>query len=122
MYAYIYVSFRCLLSKFISYSSASQLGCESLICVLAINRNFDMSLGDLGYLLQVHITSKHKIFTLTVFHGYLLEIFKVPNLINLISNTMGDVCEIVGMDWLNIFGVMIDCEMKVVVVQSLIGG
>ena len=35
---------------------------------------------------------------------------------------MGDVCAIVGMDWLSIFGAMIECEGQRVVVWTPSGG
>ena len=42
--------------------------------------------------------------------------------INLILIPMGDVCVIVGMDWLIHFGAMINCEGQRVVVRTLSRG
>ena len=42
--------------------------------------------------------------------------------IDLIPIPMGDVCVIVGMDWLSRFGAMIDCEGQRVVVRTPSGG
>ena len=43
-------------------------------------------------------------------------------LIDLIPIPMGDVCVIVGMDWLSRFGAMIDCAGQRVVVRTPSGG
>ena len=42
--------------------------------------------------------------------------------IHLVPFPMGDVCMIVGMDWLSHFSAMIDCEGERVVVQTPSGG
>ena len=47
-----------------------------------------------------------------------MEIFGVSFLIDLIPIPMGEVCVIVGMDWLSRFGSMIDCEGQRVVVRT----
>ena len=51
-----------------------------------------------------------------------MEIFGASFLIDLIPIPMGDVCVIVGMDWLSRFGAMIDCEGERVVVRTPCGG
>ena len=49
---------------------------------------------------------------------FVLEIFEVSFPIFFIPIPMGDVCVIVGMDWLSRFGAMIDCEGQWVVVRT----
>ena len=46
----------------------------------------------------------------------MLEIFGVEFPIDLVPIVMGDVCVIVGMDWLSRFGAMIDCERQMVTI------
>ena len=81
-----------------------------------------MSLGDLECPLWVSIANEHGVSTSSVFQDCVLEIFGVPYPINLISIPMGDVCVIVGMDWLSSFGAMINSEGQRVVVQTPSGG
>ena len=45
-----------------------------------------------------------------VIRGCVLEIFGVEFPIDLVPIAMGDVCVIVGMDWLSRYGAVIDCE------------
>ena len=70
-----------------------------------------MSVGELECPLRVAIANEHGISASSVFWGYILEIFGVSFSIDLIPIPMGDVCVIVGMDWLSRFGAMIDCEV-----------
>ena len=44
--------------------------------------------------------------------------FRVEFPIDLIPITMGDVCVIVGMDWLSRFGAVIDCERQLVAIRD----
>ena len=41
---------------------------------------------------------------------------------DLVPIAMGDVCVIVGMDWLSRFGAVIDCERQMVTIQDPSGG
>ena len=72
--------------------------------------------------LQVYIANEHGVSASVVYQGCVLEIFGVPYLIDLIPIHIGDVCVIVGMDWLSRFGSMIDCEGQRVVVRTPSGG
>lgn len=45
--------------------------------------------------------------------SYLIDLTPIP---------MGDVCMIVGMNWLSRFGVVIDCERQLVIVRTPSGG
>ena len=69
-----------------------------------------MSLRELECLLRVPIAKEHGVFASSIYWGCVLEFFMVFYPIDLIAIPMGDVCMIVGMDWLGRFGVMIDCE------------
>ena len=51
-----------------------------------------------------------------VIGGCVVEIFGVEFTIDLVLIAMGDVCVIVGMDWLSRLGALIDCERQVVTI------
>ena len=57
-----------------------------------------------------------------VIRGCVLEIFGVEFPIDLVPIAMGDVCVIVGMDWLSRFGAVIDCEWQLVTIRDPSGG
>ena len=57
-----------------------------------------------------------------VIRGCVLKIFGVEFLIDLVPIAMGDVCVIVGMDWLSRYGAVIDCERQLVTTRDLSGG
>ena len=69
-----------------------------------------MNTSELECPLQVSIANEHGVSAFIVYQGCVLDIFGVPYLIDLIPVPMGNVCVIVGMDWLSRFGAMIDCE------------
>ena len=49
-------------------------------------------------------------------------IFDVEFPIDLVLIVMGDVCVVVGMDWLSKFGAVINCERQLVTIRDPIGG
>ena len=57
-----------------------------------------------------------------VIRGRVLEIFGVEFPIDLVPIAMGDVCVIVGMDWLSRYGAVIDCERQLVTIRDPSGG
>ena len=57
-----------------------------------------------------------------VIRGCVLEIIGVEFPIDLVLIAMGDVCVIVGMDWLSRYGVVIDCERQLVTIRDPSGG
>ena len=57
-----------------------------------------------------------------VIQGCILEIFGVEFPIDLVPITMGDVCVIVGMDWLSRFGAVIDFKNQLVTIRDPSGG
>ena len=71
---------------------------------------FRVSIDDLECPLRVSIANEHEVFASSVYLGCELVIFGVSFPIDLIPIPMGDVCVILGMDWLSRFGAMIDCE------------
>lgn len=73
----------------------------------SFSRGFSMTVGKLACPLPVSITNEHGVSTSSVYQGCVLEIFRVPYPIDLISISMGDVCVILGMDWLSSFDAMI---------------
>ena len=78
-----------------------------------------MILGELECLLRVSIANEHQIYALIIFRDCILEMFGVSYPIDLIPIPMGDVCVIIGMEWLSSFRVVIDCERQIVVVRTL---
>ena len=88
----------------------------------SFSRGFGMTLGELECPLRVSIAKEHMVSMSSVYQGCVLVIFGVPYPIDLIHIHMGEVCMILGMDWLSKFGAMIDCEGQRVVVQTLSGG
>lgn len=77
-----------------------------------------MSLGELEYPLRVSIANEYDVSTLSVFRDCTLEIFWVSYPINLVPIPMGNLCMIIGIDWLSRFGAMIDCEGQQVEVRT----
>ena len=81
-----------------------------------------MPIRDIECLLRVSITNEHRVSESSVYQGCIQEIFGVPYPIDLIPIPMGDVCVILGMDWLSCYGAMIDYEVQRVIVQTPGGG
>ena len=88
----------------------------------AFSRCFSVLVDELECPLRVSIANEHGVSASSVYRGCDLEIFGVSFLIYLIPIPMGDVCVIVGMDWLSRFDAMIDCEGQRVVVRNPSGG
>ena len=88
----------------------------------SFSREFALPIRELECSLRVSIANEHMIFASLVYQGCVLEIFGVSFSINLIPIPMGDVCVIVGMDWLSRFSAMIDCKGQCMVVRTPIGG
>ncbi|CAH1418425.1 unnamed protein product [Lactuca virosa] len=86
------------------------------------SREFKVPVGELECPLRVSIANEHGVSASSIYRGCEMEIFGVPFKIDLIPIPMGDVCVIVGMDWLSRFGAMIDCEGQWVVVRTPSGG
>lgn len=76
----------------------------------SFSSSFDMDLGELACLLRVSITNENEVSALSIFRDCTLEISGVSYPIGLIPILKGDVCMIVGVDWLSRFGAMIDYE------------
>ena len=68
--------------------------------------------------MRFSIANEYGVSASSVYQGCVMEIFGVPYPINLISIPIGDICMIMGMDWLSRFGAMIDCKVKHVVVRT----
>ena len=66
--------------------------------------------------MRVSTANEHGVSASLVDQGCILEIFEVSFPIDVILIPMGDVCVIMGMDWLIRFDAMIDCEVQCVVV------
>lgn len=76
----------------------------------SLYKSFGMTHGKLECLLWVSIANKNRVSASSIFCDCTLEIFGVSHLIDLIHMPTGDVCVILGMNWLSRFDVMIDCE------------
>ena len=81
--------------------------CRSFVSQL-VSREFGVPEGELECPLRVSIANEHGVFAFSFYRGCKLEIFGVYFPIDLISIPMGEVCVIVGMDWISRFGAMID--------------
>ena len=88
----------------------------------SFSKDFALPIGELECPLQLSIANEHGVSSTLVYLGCILETFGVSFPIDLIPIPMGDVCMIVGMDWLSHFGSMIDCEGQRVVARMLSGG
>ena len=88
----------------------------------SFSREFSVPAGELECPLRVSIANEHEVSSSSVYRGCQLGIFGVSFPIDLISIPMGEVCVIVGMEWLSRFGAMIDCDGQRVVVRTLCGG
>ena len=77
---------------------------------LAFSRHISICREALSRPLRVSIADERVVYATEVIRGCVLEIFGVEFPIDLVPIAMGDICVIVGMDWLSRFGVLIDCE------------
>ena len=82
----------------------------------SFSREFDVPIRELECPLRVSIANENGVSVYAVYQGCILEIFEVPFPIDLIPIPIGDVCVIVGIDWLIRFSAIIDCEGQRVVV------
>lgn len=71
-----------------------------LFVLLSFRRNFYVAFGVLECPLRISIANKHKVSTTSIFRDCVLNIFRVQFPVNMVPISMGDVCMIVGMDWL----------------------
>ncbi|CAH1443352.1 unnamed protein product [Lactuca virosa] len=68
---------------------------------LAFNQHISIQREALSRPLRVSIADERAVYATDVIRGCVLEIFGVEFLIDLVPIAMGDVCVIVGMDWLS---------------------
>ena len=80
---------------------------------LAFSQHISISRETLSRPLRVSIADERVIYATEVIRGCVFEIFGVEFPTDLVPIAMGDVCVIVGMDWLSRFGTVIDCEAEV---------
>ena len=118
-YAYVFVS---MLGTFLVNSLPTlvlfEFGASRSFVSWSFSREFELHVGKLECSLWVSIANEHKIYASSVYQGCVLEIFGVSFPIDLIQIPMGDVCVIMGMEWLSRFGAMIDCEGQREVVRT----
>ena len=89
---------------------------------LAFSRRISIPREALSRPLRVSIVDEREVCATEVIRGCVLEIFGVEFPIDLIPIAMGDVCVIVGIDWLSRFGAVIDCERQLVTIRDPSGG
>ncbi|CAH1437172.1 unnamed protein product [Lactuca virosa] len=77
---------------------------------LAFSHHINVGRESLSRPLRVSIADERAVFSTDVIRGCVLEIFGVEFPIDLVPIAMGDVCVIVGMDWLSRYEAVIDCE------------
>ena len=75
---------------------------------LTFSMEFGVPMDEFECSLRVSIANEHKVSASSVYRGCELDIFGVSFPIDLIPIPMGEVCIIVGMDWLSRFDAMID--------------
>lgn len=92
------------------------LGASRSFVSLAFSQHISISREALSRPLRVSIADEMAVYATEVIRGCVLEIFGVEFLIDLVPIAMGDVCVIVGMDWLSKFGAVIDCERQLVTI------
>ena len=83
---------------------------------VAFSQHISIRREALGRPLQVSIADERAVYATDVIRGCVLEIFDVEFPIDLVPIAMGDVCVIVGMDWLSRYGAVIDCECQLVTI------
>ena len=89
---------------------------------ITFSRHISIRHEALSRTFRVCIADEHAVFATDVFQGCVLEIFGVDFLIDQVPIAIGDVCVIVGKDWLSRFRDLIGCERHLVTVQDSSGG
>ena len=89
---------------------------------LSLSKHISIHREALSRPLRVSIADERAVYATDVIRGCVLEIFGVEFPIDLVPIAMGDVCVIVGMDWLSRFGAVIDCERQLVTIRDHSGG
>ena len=89
---------------------------------LAFSQHISISREVLSRPLRVSIADERVVYATELIRGCVLEIFGVEFPIDLVPMVKGDVCVIVGMDWLSKFGAVIDCERQLVTIRDPSGG
>ena len=79
-------------------------------------RGFSITQETLTRPLRVSISDEHPAFATDIYKGFVLEIFGVGYLKDLITIAMRDVYVTVGIDWLSRFGALIECKRRMVTV------
>ena len=111
-YAYVMLCVGTFLVNSVPALVLFDSGASRSFVSLAFSQHIGVSRESLSRPLRVSIADEKVICATEVLRGCVLEIFGVGFPIDLIPIAMGDVCVIVGMDWLSRFGAVIDCERQ----------
>ena len=121
-YAYVIIYVGTFLVNSVPALVLFDSGASRSFVSLAFSQHIGVSRESLSRPLRVSIADEKVICATEVLRGCVLEIFGVGFPIDLIPIAMGDVCVIVGMDWLSRFGAVIDCERQLVTIRDPRGG
>ena len=110
VYVYIVLYIGTFLVSYVPSLVLFDSGASRSFVSLSFSHHISARREALSRPLRVSIANDHAVFATDVFWGWVLENFSVEFLIDLVPIVMGDVCVIVGMDWLRRFGAMIDWE------------
>ena len=91
-------------------------GASRSFVFVAFSQHISVRREELDRPLRVSIADERVVYASDVIRGCVLEIFGVEFPIDLVPIAMGDVCVIVGMDWLSRYGAVIDCERQLVTI------
>ena len=109
-YAYIMICVGTFLVSSVPALVLFDLSASRSFVSLAFSQHITIRRETLSQPLRVSIADERAVYATEVIRGCVLEIFGVEFPIDLVPIGMGDVCVIVGMDWLSRFGAIIDCE------------
>ena len=109
-YAYIVLYIGTFLVSYVPCLVLFDSGASRCFVSLAFSQHISIRHEVLIRPLRVSIADEHAVFATDVIRGCVLHTFGVEFPIDLLPIAMGDVCVIVGMDWLSRFGIVIDCE------------
>ena len=97
-------------------------GASRCFVSLAFSQHISISREALSRPLRVSIADERAVYATEVIQGCVLEVLCVDFPIDLVPIAMGDVCVIVGMDWLSRVGAVINCERQLVTIRDPSGG
>ena len=120
--AYFMICVDTFLVNFVPALALFDSGASRSFVSLAFSQHLGIEREVMSRPLRVSIADEKAVYATDVIRGCVIEIFGVDFPIHLVPIAMGDVCVIVGMDWLSKFGAVIDCERQLVTMRDPSGG